>query len=206
MKISLNIAFGALYALASFFWFLIFGIKAVNFWYGMAIAASTLTLLSFMVNGIPLKRADFNYKSIFIAIVATFILYLLFYLGNELAKLLFPFAEKQVTHIYDIKNEANYYAILFILLFITSPCEELFWRGYLQSFTVQKFGIYKGNFLSAFLYGAVHLFSLNLMLFLAAFVAGLFWSFLYSYTRNLFVCILSHCLWTVSIFLLFPIQ
>ncbi len=205
MIISQNKRFIGLYSLAAFFWFLIFGIKVINFWYGMAVAASILTVLSVAANGLPMKKADITKQSILYAVVATVVLYFIFYLGNEVARLIFPFADNQVNSIYDIRNEGNFLTILFILMFITSPCEELFWRGYLQKFTVKKYGLYKGNLLSALLYGAVHIFSANIMLFLAAFVAGLFWSFLYSYTRNLFICILSHSLWTITIFLIFPI-
>ena len=44
------------------------------------------------------------------------------------------------------------------------------------------------------------------MLVMAALVAGLFWSALYSWRGNLTACIVSHALWTVGVFLLFPIR
>ncbi|HHX51710.1 MAG TPA: CPBP family intramembrane metalloprotease, partial [Clostridia bacterium] len=44
----------------------------------------------------------------------------------------------------------------------------------------------------------------NLVLIIAALVAGMLWGFLYWKSKNLVPCIVSHCLWTVSIFLLVP--
>ena len=96
--------------------------------------------------------------------------------------------------------------ISLILLFITSPGEEIFWRGFVQKRFVERFGARKGWLIASAVYAAVHIASGNFMLTMAALVAGLFWGWLYQRERNLVPCIVSHALWTVTIFILLPIS
>jgi membrane protease YdiL (CAAX protease family) len=55
------------------------------------------------------------------------------------------------------------------------------------------------------LYALVHIWTLNLLLLVAAGVAGLLWGWLYQREQNLITVIVSHALWDVSIFVLFPL-
>jgi membrane protease YdiL (CAAX protease family) len=55
------------------------------------------------------------------------------------------------------------------------------------------------------LYALVHIWTLNLLLLVAAGVAGLLWGWLYQREQNLITVIISHALWDVSIFVLFPL-
>jgi membrane protease YdiL (CAAX protease family) len=89
---------------------------------------------------------------------------------------------------------------------VTSPGEEFFWRGYVQRRAAERWGGGAGVAVGASLYGAVHLASGNVMLVMAALVAGLFWCGRYRWRGNLTACIVSHALWTVGVFLLFPIR
>ncbi|MEK6655039.1 MAG: CPBP family glutamic-type intramembrane protease [Thermodesulfobacteriota bacterium] len=50
----------------------------------------------------------------------------------------------------------------------------------------------------------VHAVSLNPMLILAAGVCGLYWGLLYQREQNLIPLIISHSLWDLLIFVLFP--
>jgi hypothetical protein len=93
-----------------------------------------------------------------------------------------------------------------VLLLVTSPGEELFWRGYVQRVAAQRWGNTRGFVVGTLLYGAVHLASGNFMLVMAALVAGAFWCALYSWRGNLTACVVSHALWTVGVFLVFPIR
>lgn len=195
----------ALLILATIFWIAIFGFKLINFWLGMAIATTILASISGALFGFDLKKSDCKISSIILGIGSAILLYGIFYCGDFIANYIFPFAKAQVDNIYTIKNEGNPWSIAFILFFITSPAEELFWRGTIQRFTMHRFGNVGGWLLGAFIYSAVHIFSGNIMLVLAALIAGLFWGYLYMRTRNLIACIISHAIWTVGIFLLFPI-
>lgn len=75
--------------------------------------------------------------------------------------------------VYHIRTQVRAVIIALVLLFITSPAEEIFWRGFLQKWAMDRYGATGG--------------------------------WLYRQTGNLAPCIISHCLWTVGIFLLFPV-
>jgi hypothetical protein len=53
-------------------------------------------------------------------------------------------------------------------------------------------------------YALVHIFAFNFMLLVAAAVCGLFWGVLYLRERNLVTVMLSHSVWDVMTFVLFP--
>ena len=108
--------------------------------------------------------------------------------------------------IYAIRELGNPWLVGAVLLFVTSPGEELFWRGYIQRQAMRRLGQGRGTAVGVLLYGAVHLASGNIMLVMAAWVAGLFWCALYRWRGSLTACIVSHALWTVGVFLLFPIR
>lgn len=190
--------------LAAVLWWIIFGLHWINFWLGMSIAATLLTAIAFLSRGIPLKRSDFSVPAVVIGILSAIVLYGIFGIGYYISQILFGFATTEVSHVYAIRNEAHPFLISLVLLFITSPGEEFFWRGFLQRWTVKHLGLIGGWSVAAGIYAAVHIASGNFMLTMAALVAGAFWGGLYLLTDNLFICILSHAVWTVLIFILFP--
>ena len=183
----------------------IFGFRITSFWVGMGCATLLLATLSVCWEGWPLPKKDFTVTSIGLGILSAFLLYGIFFVGNFVANLLFFFATHQVSSIHMIRHEAHPIMISLVLVFITSPCEEFFWRGWIQKKLMQQFTPITGWWLGAVLYAVVHVASGNFMLVMAAFMAGLFWGFLYWKTKNLWICVISHAVWTVSIFLLFPI-
>ena len=194
-------------ALAFIFWAAIFGFKLVNFWLGLSIAATILMgLATWWTGGLPISRSEINLKNTGLAIASAAALYGIFALGRFIAILILPFAPEQIGSIYTIRNEASPVLIAMVLMFVTSPAEELFWRGFLQRWSMARFGQTQGWLLATALYAGVHVASLNVMLTGAALVAGLFWGFVYMRSQSLYVCVVSHALWTVSIFLLWPMQ
>lgn len=140
-----------------------------------------------------------------IGLVSAVLLYAIFALGNTLSGWLFRFAPHQVSAIYDIRHEGSPLAMALVLLFITSPAEEVFWRGFVQRWFTHRFGGKAGWLLAVCVYAGVHIFSGNLMLVMAALTAGLFWGWLYWKTDSLVPCILSHAFWTVAVFILWPL-
>lgn len=192
--------------LAFVFWYLTFAVKLLNFWLSMSIAATILTVLSIEFTGVVLRKQEVNMKNILIGIVSAGILYGIYAGGNYFSQQIFHFARPEISSIYDIRNEGQILIISLVLLFITSPAEELFWRGFLQRWAMSKFGQSRGWLIAAAIYGAVHILSGNFMLTMAAWIAGLFWGLLYWKTGSIFACIISHALWTVSIFVLWPMM
>jgi membrane protease YdiL (CAAX protease family) len=194
--------------LAAFFWWVIFGKEAVNFWLGMSVATSTLAALSLILGGRDFRRSLLKFPgstTFWMGLASAVALYVVFEVGYFCSRLLFSTSPEEVSNIYTIRSKANPFVISLVLLFITSPCEEIFWRGFLQRWAVGRFGLMAGWILSTLLYSAVHIASGNWMLVMAAMVAGAFWGLLYLLTQNLWICILSHAFWTVLIFILIPI-
>jgi hypothetical protein len=196
---------GACLLLAAAFWYTTFSLKLLNFWLSMCIAVSTLTALAVRFDGLPVRRADWRLRSVISGIFAAAALYSIFWLGNSFSQILFSFAKPQVSSIYGIRTQGETLLIGLILFFITSPGEEIFWRGFVQRRLVRRFGRKRGWLLASVVYAAVHIASGNFMLTMAALTAGLFWGWLYLQERNLVPCIVSHSVWTVTIFILLPI-
>ena len=188
------------------FWYLTFGVKLLNFWLSMSIAASILTLLSVRFTGLILKGKDITVKNLLLGLITAGVLYGVFAVGNYLSQLLFTFAKPEVSSIYGIRQEGQAIIIALVLLFVTSPAEELFWRGFLQRWAMARLGGLRGWLAASFIYAAVHVLSGNFMLTMAALIAGLFWGLVYWRTGSIFVCIISHAIWTVSIFVLWPLH
>ena len=198
--------YGLLVALAAAGFGWVFGCPAGNFWVKITVTVCVLCAGSFAVAGIPWRRAEMTLRETLIGGITAVLLYGIFWLGDYLAAQLFGFAPKQVEAIYSIRELGNPWLVGAVLLLVTSPGEELFWRGYIQRQAMTRFGKGRGVAVGSLLYGAVHLASGNFMLVMAAWVAGLFWCALYSWRGNLTACIVSHALWTVGVFLLFPIR
>jgi len=134
------------------------------------------------------------------------LLYFIFFIGNKLAPTILPGAKTQVGGIYSLGAGANRVLIFLLLFFITGPGEEVFWRGFLQDRLMERWGNFSGFLMTTALYGGVHIFSRNLILVLAALVAGAFWGLLYLWKKDLLIQITSHSFWSAVIFAVAPIQ
>ena len=195
---------------ASVFWFVMFSPWTsvyINFWVVMSIATATLISLSFMFRKDWKAQFSFNIMDIAIGIVSASILWAVFYIGNEISEMLFDFARPQVNDVYAMKEGQNPNKLALVLFFWIAPAEEIFWRGYVQRTLIEsKLGDFKAFILTALIYAVVHIWAFNFMLFMAALVCGVFWGFIYMKNRNLLTVLISHALWDVAVFILFPIM
>ncbi len=198
--------FWILVALAATGFGWVFGCPAGNFWVKITLTVCALCAGSFATAGVPWRRSEVTLLEGLIGVAAAAALYGLFWLGDFCAAQVFGFAPRQVEAIYAIRELGNPWLVGAVLLLVTSPGEELFWRGYILKIAMARWGTNGGLAVGSLLYGAVHLVSGNFMLVMAAWVAGVFWCALYRWRGNLTACIVSHALWTVGIFLLFPIR
>ncbi|HEY3249549.1 MAG TPA: CPBP family intramembrane glutamic endopeptidase [Ignavibacteria bacterium] len=197
--------------LAALFWLEMFFLKHHNFWIEMTIAASLLAALGLYFNhrageAINYRLYYFEPKYILIGIVSAAILYFIFYAGDFVSKLILPFADKQVIGVYGNKALLDPVIIALLLGFIIGPAEEVFWRGFVQDTLQEKLGENKGWLIASLIYGAVHIFALNFMLFMAALICGLFWGWIFKRYKSLWPGIISHALWDVTIFVLLPVR
>lgn len=176
----------------------------VPFWYAMT--GSALILLALAGREVKALRS-FRWYDILLGIAIAAILWGVFRVGDKLSQLLFPtFARPQVDAIYNLKGGMSPVLISLLLLFIIGPAEELFWRAYVQRSLSRWMQPLLGAVLAVGIYAFVHVFSLNLMLILAAGVCGVIWGGLYYlFPQRLGALILSHALWDAAVFIWFPI-
>ncbi len=184
-------------------WGFTFGIAWGNFWVKIGISVVIICAYSLFWQRPEIR---FTRRSVLLGIVSAIVLYGIFYLGNALAPYIVPGAGTQVGGIYDLGTGTDRILIFLLLFLITGPGEEIFWRGFLQKNLMQRLGKTGGFAVATIIYGGVHVFSLNLMLTMAALVAGAFWGGLYLWKRDLAMVIVSHSLWSAFIFAVFPIR
>jgi len=194
--------------IAIIFWFVMFSPwtkEYVNFWLTMTAAGITLTLMSAFLGKDFKKQFSFSLKDVLIGLGSAVVLYVVFFLGDFFSKLLFDFAKDQVGQIYMMKEGENPLLLSLLLILLIGPAEEIFWRGYVQRMLEPKFGSWVALIVTTLIYTLVHIWSFNFMLIMSAMVCGAFWGLLYKYNKNLVTLIVSHAVWDVSVFILFPI-
>lgn len=192
--------------IAAILWYVMFDIKPFNFWTEMSFSISFLTLLALIMNKSILKMKTITSKQILIGILSAILLYVIFYFGNILLGYIFPFKNAQILSIYSNKTQGNPILIGLLLLLVIGPCEELYWRGFIQTTLSNKFGENKGYIFATLLYAGVHILTGNIMLVIAAFVCGIYWGWIYKKQKSLLTVIISHAIWDLTIFVLLPIK
>lgn len=151
-------------------------------------------------------KISFQLRSVLLGLLSAALLYVIFLLGDKLASYILPGANAQVGGIYSLGAGTSKVVVFLLLFFITSPGEEIFWRGFLQDRLMRIWGNFSGYLIATTIYAGVHVFSWNLVLILAALVAGSFWGFLYLWKRDLLIQITFHSFWSAVIFAVAPVQ
>ena len=189
--------------MAIFCWAFTFGWSGGNFWSKIGLSVLAVFLYSLYWQK---PKISFHLSSLAWGILAAATLYFLFFVGNALAPYFLSASRAQVGGIYSLGEGTHKILVFLLLFFVTGPGEEIFWRGFLQDQMMRRQGNFPGFFITTFLYAGVHIFSGNLVLILAALVAGAFWGALYLWKRDLLVQIVSHSFWSAFIFVVFPIR
>lgn len=197
--------------LAAIIWIELFVLKTFNFWIEMTVCASFLAGMGLYFNhkngeAINYRLYFFEPKFILVGIISAAALYAVFYFGNIISKLILPFAESQIAGVYGNKSLLDPVIIALLLAFIIGPAEEVFWRGFVQDTLAEKFGDNKGWIIASLIYGGVHIFAMNFMLFMAALICGLFWGWVFKKYKSVWPGIISHALWDLTIFILLPVK
>jgi membrane protease YdiL (CAAX protease family) len=184
-------------------WAVTFGWSGGSFW--VKIGLSVLAVFSYSLFW-QKPRINPRFSSFLLGLLSSAVLYLVFFLGHRLAPYILPAARAQVGGIYSLGGGTSKVYIFLLLFLMTGPGEEIFWRGFLQDQLMKKWGNFRGFVVETLIYAGVHVFSFNLMLILAALVAGAFWGLLYLWKRDLWAQITSHSFWSAVIFAAAPIQ
>jgi membrane protease YdiL (CAAX protease family) len=194
---------GLLAAALLFPW--VFRSRRGSFWGRMPLVAGGLGLLAASADPEAARlrptRAD-----LLTALGSAAGLYLVFQIGDRLARRIMPRGSAEIGQIYQLRTQAPPGLIALLLAVVIAPGEELFWRGLLQKTLAKRFGTVPGAALGALAYGGVHLGSGNLTLTGAAATAGAFWGAQYAIQDRLPALIVSHVLWDIWIFLIAPTQ
>lgn len=192
-------------ALAFFLWFVTFYLGGPNFWLKITLSSLALAVYASWRGALEQNVLSFDLKAIGQGVVAAAALYAIFWAGGEISSFVLPFAGTEIADIYGKGPGFPRPVVFFLLLVVTGPCEELFWRGFLQKGLMDRYGRWAGFVLTTAVYSLVHLWSFNFMLVCAALVAGAFWGSLYMRLGRLDVVIVSHALWSSVIFAVFPV-
>ena len=193
---------------AAALWFVMFSpwtAPHVNFWWTMAASGIILTALALSLE----ERHEHFSPNLAWQVVAgvglAIVLWGVFWLGDKVSQWMFDFARPGVDRIYDMKGDTPAWLIGILLLLVIGPAEELFWRGFIQRRLAGRYGAFAGFVIATVCYTAVHIWSFNFMLIVAAAACGVCWGFLYYLRpRMLPALIVSHALWDVAAFVVFP--
>jgi uncharacterized protein len=181
----------------------------LDFWAWLASNIVIVVALGFAVDrgyGRRLKedlRAGLLRK-VGIGVVSAMALYAVFAAGRAAAVGLFPFATEGIERVYALRSGVPLFRVVLLISLVIGPGEELFWRGFFQENAGAAAGRPTGFILASLLYTSVHLASGNIMLILAAAVCGVFWGWLYLLFRSPFLNIISHTVWDLLVFVVFP--
>ncbi|MBP5318286.1 MAG: CPBP family intramembrane metalloprotease [Paludibacteraceae bacterium] len=196
-------------AVAAFWWFLLFSpwtAPYIPFWIGMSTAALCLFATAYYSRAQWCFGLNWSWKQFGLGVAIAAALWGVFWLGDKISQLLFDFARPQVDLIYGMKDQSQSWVIALELLLLIGPAEELFWRGFIQQRFAERISPTMAWLVTAAIYTLVHLWSFNFMLIMSALVAGALWGLLYRLRPEwLPALVISHALWDVAAFVVFPI-
>lgn len=202
-KLSIDIRLIIGLVIAHLLMYFTFQNKAI-FWY--MFTATMLLLMSYAIFHLKTDdKCSFLTYSIY-GVTSGMVLFALFWLGNLLIDFFhLPFSS-EISRLYRSFSPSQIWHYFLLFLFII-PGEELFWRGFVQkNLTATKLNVKNGVIIAAVLYASVQLYSGYFIHFFAALIAGLFWGFLYAWKRSMHMLIISHLVFDLFIFVLFPFR
>ena len=193
---------------AAALWFMMFApwtAPHVDFWTAMSCSGVLLGGVALVV-GRPWPAHDRRiWLELAFGVALAVVLWGVFWLGDKVSQLFFGFARGQVDAIYSLGEGAARWRVGALLLFVIGPAEELFWRGYVQRRLSERLGVWGGFALATAAYTLIHVWSFNFMRVGAAGVCGVCWGGLYAlFPRHFPALLLSHALWDVAAFVVFP--
>ena len=176
-----------------------------HFWQKMAAGVGTMGAFALVAN--PELRSSRNRprpRDLGVGLATAAVLYGVFRLGDRFARKVMPNGAADIADVYERRKMAPRWFIAPALAVLIAPGEELFWRGLVNGYLMQRLGRVTGSALGAVIYGGIHLVTGNLTLTGAAGIAGAFWSLQYLFEGRLPAVVVSHIAWDVWIFLVQP--
>jgi len=188
---------------------LVFTKPVLGHWPQLALSTASFAFLAFLFDwrlmAYQLRKCRGRLVgSIVIGLLSAGILYAIFFVGYYVVSWMFSSGAGMVGAVYDMGEGTPAWTIGLVLLLVIGPCEEIFWRGYVHRTLDGAYGWY-GIALTIMAYTAVHIVVGNPVLLLAALVCGAYWSLLLFVFDDILANIVSHAVWTASIFAFFPL-
>lgn len=173
------------------------------FWY--IFTASMLFLMSYSIfnEEIEDRASVLTYFSI--GIISGAVLFAIFFLGDFLIDLLnLPF-KQEISLLYKqmAPSEIWHYIVLILILI---PGEEIFWRGFIQKRINKTLSLTKSVLISSVMYASVLIYSGTFILPVAALVSGICWGYLYGWKKSLPLAIVSHLVFDIFLFVIYPLN
>jgi membrane protease YdiL (CAAX protease family) len=187
----------------------VFTAPTMGFWLQLAVSTLLLTGIAFFVDGrsllFQLRQCRTRLiSSIAIGVASAGVLYFIFYAGKVFLSVFTDTGAGLVVSVYDMGEGYSSLGIGMILLLIVGPCEELFWRGFIQRKLDDSYG-WCGIAMTILAYAAVHIAAGNPVLILAAVVCGTFWTLLLVVFDDIIINIVSHAVWAAVVFAFLPL-
>jgi len=201
----LYIAAGS-FVLAVILWYIVFVLPYGKFWIKMAIATPILATISlWQIKPRWADIAAIRIRHVVIGVGSAIFLYGVFYVGKIILAWILPGSNHMIASVYSTGQGIPMWIISLLLLFLTSPAEELYWRRFIQQTIGERWGRFPAFLITVGLYTLVHVVTLNPALIMAAFVAGFVWGLIYYYEQSIIPTVISHALWATTIFVLLPV-
>lgn len=182
-----------------------FGGARSSFWRHMTQTGAILGGLA-VLSTPELRRPRLGWRDLLGGLASAGGLYLVFQVGDRLARIILPRGAREVDDIYALRTLGPWPELALRLALVIGPAEELFWRGFLQRRLARRLGAWPAAAVETACYGGVHVASRNLTLMAAASVAGAYWSALAAAGASMSTLVVSHIVWDVWIFLVAPTQ
>ncbi len=174
-----------------------------QFWDRMTMTGLSLGTLSLVAEP-DLRKTRIGPKEIGLGIASAAGLYVVFQVGDRVARIILPKGGSEIEAIYSLRRLRSRRELAARLFTIIGPAEELFWRGVVQHRLMKLLGKPAGLALGTAAYGGAHLVTGNLTLIGAATVAGGYWGALSAAGMSTGALIVSHVAWDITIFLIAP--
>ncbi|HEY8677402.1 MAG TPA: CPBP family intramembrane glutamic endopeptidase [Candidatus Dormibacteraeota bacterium] len=191
--------------LAGIVWTAAFRGPKTQFWPRMTVGVGSLGLFALLTDR-ALRRERPRWRDLASGLGSAGALYVVFQVGDRLARRIMPAGEREIGQIYELRAQAPKAAIATALALAIGPGEELFWRGLVQRGLQPRFGRVGAALVASSIYGGIHLVSENLTLTGAAATAGVFWGLVYAAEQRMAPLIISHVAWDIWIFLIAPTE
>lgn len=188
--------------LAHLLLFLSFQDKSI-FWY--IYTGSLLLLITFAIlqEDVDDQKGFFSYLSI--GVLSGLLLYGLFWIGYHGVGFLQLGFQRDIHQLYRRVGPSLLWEY-FALVLVAGPGEEIFWRGFIQKRLLIHFKPKVAIIIGAVLFASVHVYSGKLIFIVGALLSGIIWGTLYYWKKSMPLVIVSHLIFDIMLFVLFPLK